>query len=366
MQIKVYENFDDIPLTRDQWNALSAQSPTNTIFQTHEWTRTWWDTFGDNHRFLCLAMTEGNRITGLVPLMSGTSDGNDLHFVADANSDYCDFSTTGNVYANLDATLRFFANDYIHWNTLSLRNIPEQSMTLASLVTLCEKYGLFLQISDRISAPEIVFDTSHDDYRLKYSVRRHCNRLEKLGKVEFKIMQDINELPKMLAVLYRQHIARYHEKGESSLFTNPLSRNFYETLATELFDTGWLHFSQLSLNEIPIAIHYGFEYNQVLTWYKPSFNITYKHFSPGTVLITHLIDYAREKKLRSLDFTIGDEDFKSRFSNATTYNRNLVIYRTRPSAYLHALRDRTIRTAKRVVSIFERPHVPGKRHHPHS
>lgn len=354
MQIRIYDSFSRIPLARDEWNALIQRNATNTIFQTHQWASAWWETFGDRYKLRYLAVEDAGQMRGFAPLMAASVEktGDTLHFVADANSDYCDFATDGNRYAVLDAIVEFFAREYAEWDSLSLINIPEQSPTLASLMTLCEKHGLKARISQRIPAPRIVFNADGRGFKQKYSTRRHCNRMERLGKVEFRILHDKENLPGMLESLYAQHIGRYRHKGENSLFENSLCRRFYATLADKLLDAGWLHFTELLLNERPLALHYGFEYNNVLTWYKPAFDITYRKYSPGTVLIKHLIDYANERKLDALDFTIGNEVFKERFSNAVDYNRNLVIYKNRPSAYLHAARDKVIRSAKKILSAF--------------
>lgn len=354
MQIKLYEDFNAIPLERDAWNALIQRNTTNTLFQTHQWASAWWGTFGDLYTLRYIAVEDAGQIRGFAPLMavSAGKSGATLHFVADANSDYCDFATDGNRHAVLDALVEFLARDYADWDSLSLINIPEQSPTLASLLTLCEKHGLRSRISPRIPAPRIVFNADGRGFTQKYSTRRHCNRMARLGKVEFRILHDKENLPGMLKALYAQHISRYRHKGENSLFENPLCRRFYATLADKLLDAGWLHFSELLLDGRPLALHYGFEYNNVLTWYKPAFDVSYRKYSPGTVLIKHLIDYAKERQLDALDFTIGNELFKERFSNVVDYNRNLVIYKSRSSSYLHAVKDRAISSAKKILSAF--------------
>ena len=352
MQVNLYDRFSDIPLTPDQWNGLHRGSAVGTVFQTYEWANAWWQAFGDRYRLLCIAVTDEDRVLGMAPLMSA-ANAKDWHFLADVNSDYCDFATITNRYSVLDRLLSFFVRDYRDWNRLSLRNIPEQSTTLATLATLCEKYGLGLQIGKRIVAPEIRFSDEPQDYRVKYSVRRHCNRLERLGKVEFRVLQDARELPKTLDLLYRQHRSRYRQKGVRSLFEDPLCRRFYELLAYEFLDKGWLHFSQLLLNGIPLAVHYGFEYDRVLTWYKPAFDLDYRQYSPGTVLIKNLIGYAQQRRLRALDFTIGDEEFKSRFSYAVSYNRNVILYRDRRWTRLRGWTDRAANLGRKARSAVE-------------
>lgn len=365
LRIVPHHGFGELPLTREHWNLLSARNAAHTVFQTHQWAAAWWEAFGDEHECLCLSAHDGDRIIGLLPLMSPAGNGNrDLHLIADANSDYCDISIDGNRYAALDALIGHLAHDCQGWRSLTLKNVPEQSTTVAALESLCEKHGLYFHTSAPIAAPEIDFGACPGGYKLKYSVRRHCNRLERMGKLEFRIIRDEAEIPDALATLFRQHIARYRDKGEQSLFENARSCRFYELLAREMLTAGWLHFSQLRLDGRVIATHFGFEYNGVLTWYKPAFDIAYRHYSPGTVLIRHLIDYTQDSGLRTLDFTIGDEDFKNRFRNATTYNRTLVIYKCRSSGQARMLKNCVSWAAKRLAYAVRRPHAAGKRYHP--
>jgi CelD/BcsL family acetyltransferase involved in cellulose biosynthesis len=74
-----------------------------------------------------------------------------------------------------------------------------------------------------------------------------------------------------------------------------------------------VHFCALFLDDRPIAFHFGFISRNRLLWYKPSFDIRVAKGSPGVTLACNLIRFAQENSLAELDFTIGDEPFKSRF-----------------------------------------------------
>lgn len=339
MKVRLHDDFTRLPLDPADWNALVQRGSVNTIFQTHQWANAWWRTFGDTHRLNYLVAEDNGKIQGFAPFM-GVPERGELHFLADTNSDYCDFAAGDNRYAILDAVVKFLVDQHPGWNSLTLRNIPERSTTLATLLTLCEKYRLYPRLSAPIVAPRIDFRQETSPFKLTYNMRRHDNRLERLGTVEYRVAQDRSELPAMLDALYAQHIGRYRDKGQHSLFESSTCRRFYATLADELLDTGWLHFSQLRLDGRPLATHFGFVYNKVLTWYKPAFDVAYSQYSPGTVLIKRLIDYAGAHDLDTLDFTIGNEPFKERFRNAVAYNRSLTIFRNRPSAYWHIAADR--------------------------
>jgi CelD/BcsL family acetyltransferase involved in cellulose biosynthesis len=70
-----------------------------------------------------------------------------------------------------------------------------------------------------------------------------------------------------------------------------------------------------SVGSTPIAYHFGFELDGVLTWYKPSFDPELQQRSPGEVLIKLLLDDALARDLDEFDFTVGSEAFKFRFAN---------------------------------------------------
>lgn len=350
MRIRLYSDFGRLPLGRSEWNALARRGSVDSVFQTHEWATAWWKCCGASHRLLYLTAEDAGGICGFAPLMA-TPGSAELRFLADANSDYCDITADGNRYAVLDAMLHFLVHEQRDWRRLTLRNVPECSATLAALLTLGAKHRLYPRLSARIATPRIDFRSQDAPFRLKYSVRRHSNRLARLGALEYRVARSRSELPAMLDALYAQHVARYREKGQHSLFENADCRRFYALLADELLDTGWLHFSELRLDGRSIATHFGFDYNKVLTWYKPAFDIAYRQYSPGTALIKHLIDYAGERGLDTLDFTIGNEPFKERFSNAVAYNRTLTLYRNRPSAYLCAAKDLSALTIKHFLQL---------------
>ena len=75
----------------------------------------------------------------------------------------------------------------------------------------------------------------------------------------------------------------------------------------------------LAWNGRPIAFHFGFCYSGKYLFYKPSFALDMAHYSPGLVLLRHLMWEAFEENARTFDFGLGEEAFKARF--ATTVRR---------------------------------------------
>ena len=163
----------------------------------------------------------------------------------------------------------------------------------------------------------------------KYSVTRHLRKLEKLGKLEFRNLRSKQEILPHIDAFFSQHIQRYRLKNQASQFTDAANKEFYVDLVERFDHNGWIIFSVLTLDDVVVAYRLGFDYDNKLIWYKPAFDVEYRAYSPGTIMLKKLIEYSIETGHSELDFTIGDEAFKSRFSNRTRYNQNIAIYRSR-------------------------------------
>lgn len=352
MDIRAYSNFADIPLTRDEWNGLIAQNATNTLFQTYEWLSTWWQVFSNVNELCFLLITDNGEVIGFAPCMLNINQfgRKSLHFLADPNSDYCDFIIKSNSIAAIDTILEYLRTEYSSWVCMQLRNIPEMSPTLATLKTLCPEKKWHTRESHAISTPRLELSDPVASGNWQYSIRRPYNRMRKAGSLRYRHITDLQEAEHLLETLVTQHRARYHQRGEASLFDKPANIQFYKNLIPALSQPDWLDFCVLELDEKPVALHFGFKYNNTLTWYKPSFDIEYSNYSPGTVLTKYLIEYAQDAKFDVLDFTIGDEPFKERFSSTKEYNRWLSIYKKSTHANYHSLRELSARLNRRFLS----------------
>jgi CelD/BcsL family acetyltransferase involved in cellulose biosynthesis len=107
----------------------------------------------------------------------------------------------------------------------------------------------------------------------------------------------------------------------------------------------------VEFNDHPIAFHYGFLYNSRLIWYKPSFDINYSKCSPGKVLIKYLIEYAINNGVDELDFTVGDEKFKSHFANEKKKNVQIKIYKSASHFYIDLAKHHAKRVFRKTVGF---------------
>jgi CelD/BcsL family acetyltransferase involved in cellulose biosynthesis len=208
-----------------------------------------------------------------------------------------------------------------------LSNVPDHSSTIRGLTQCATTLGFRFVEEARTACPTLLLGESTRQLLRKYSIRRPHNWFARHGTLGFSHISDRSELEAVLPSYFDQHVRRWRHKGVKSLFEDDRQRRFYEHLVASLASTGWLLFSVAEFDGVPIAYHFGFDYAGRVIWYKPSFEVRFANRSPGLLLIGLLIEDALRRERQEVDFTIGDEQFKSRFANVERTNINLSLYR---------------------------------------
>lgn len=334
LKIELVESRSALPMARAQWNALVARNETNTLFQTYEWFDAWWQALARHRKLFFLVVRRGAEVIGFAPLMlRRTALGlRQLEFIGTGNSDYQDFVFSDDKPAALAALCVFLKKHAGSWDRLWLANVPQSSSTISELANAAAASGLKLVGEAVVRCPVLLLENRVEAARElvgRYSVRRPVNWFSARGRLSWRHVTDAAELESLLPTFFEQHVARWRSTGRPSLFESPEQRDFYVALARTLQPTGWLSFFVIEFDHRPIAFHFGFDYQGSIVWYKPSFAPEYAARSPGLLLMRQLIEDAVAGAKKELDFTIGDEPFKSRFANHERFNVYASIYPSR-------------------------------------
>jgi CelD/BcsL family acetyltransferase involved in cellulose biosynthesis len=334
LEIELIQERSALPLSPGQWNDLVRRNETNSIFQTFEWFDSWWLTFGGQGRLFFLAVRRRQEIIGFATLMLRRNrlGLRQLELAGTGSADYQDFVLPIDKASAIRAIGRFLSANRRRWDRLYLVNIPDTSSTLRLLMASADDHRLAFIEEARVRCPTlIVADEEAAVKKLisKYSMRRPHNWFSRRGSLRFRHVATLEEILAMLPRFFDQHVRRWRAAGKPSLFECPEQRKFYTTLAGALYPSGSLLFSVVEFNDEPIAFHYGFDYSKSVTWYKPSFEIAHATRSPGLLLTQQLIEDTLNRSRRELDFTIGDEPFKSRFANHARLNSHVSVYHSK-------------------------------------
>ena len=317
--MKIVSSIDAVGMGEEAWNALAAGSPTNSVFQTYQWVSSWEKTFSCEHEPWYVSVGDPSGVVGIAPLMisRGVLGERIVRFLGDGKADYCDFLLAGDKLKALESICQalFAARD--RWDVVILNSIPAESPTIGLLQDVCRRSGYYVLQRDLYTSPVLIINEHEAESRKifnKAALRRRLNYFQRTGALTFKTVTGQAVLP-YLDGFFEQHIGRWAGSKTPSLFLDERNRAFYRELATTMANKEWLALSIVEFNGKPLAIHYGFDYNGRLLWYKPSFDRTHAKHSPGLVLLRYLIGHAIANQRHEFDFTIGDEPFKTRFAN---------------------------------------------------
>jgi CelD/BcsL family acetyltransferase involved in cellulose biosynthesis len=319
--ITVLRDFDEAPLSPDLWNELLQEGATPSVFMTHEWQRAWWDTFGRGQLLLVLAHCD--RPVALAPLF-GDEDGM-VYFIGSGGSDYLDFLGDVSDPGVLAALLAAAADSVPSFAGFRFFHVPASSSTARVLQTAAEILGFAWVEEGSQIAPELEFE-SYPDAAEKKRLVYYENYFRRRASLEVLHLQDAGEIYPHLDAFFAQHIERWSITEHPSLFLNPRERLFYQTLTQCGGSAGWLRFTRVACDGMPIAFHFGFSYQGRFLMYKPTFALEMARRSPGQVLLRQLLLAAIAERVPVFDFGLGDEGYKRRFATQVSVVLNFGIY----------------------------------------
>lgn len=333
VQIKLVANLDALWPRKAEWNALVERSTTNTVFQTLEWQRSWWCAFGSNARSLVLLAEAAGRMVGVAPLMLSRQrilgrQRRVVEFIGAHSADYCDFIVDAEERPVASLMLKWLIDHADQWDLLHLIDIAETSPLLDVLPQMFAGRGYTTDLQPLYECPTRLFGDRAADQRLlrKKDIREASNQLRRQGQLEFSPYTAAAQIDAYLDLFFQQHTERWAQTGTPSSFRDDRQRSFYRALVHLLAPNGWVLFSTVSFNQVPISFDFAYDYGNRIYGNKSTFDPHYGRYSPGTLHIKYLLEYAMEREARELDFTKGEEKYKYRFANHARLNYAARVY----------------------------------------
>jgi CelD/BcsL family acetyltransferase involved in cellulose biosynthesis len=146
--------------------------------------------------------------------------------------------------------------------------------------------------------------------------RRQIKKLGNIGEVKFINTFNYDEQKNILDSMIKQKEERYNQTNVWNMFKSDYYKNFYYDLIKSNFNFLKLHISAIKVDNNYISTHFGFFDDKTYYYLMPSFdNKNFGTFSGGNILLENLIDYAKSKNIYVFDFTIGNENYKKKWTN---------------------------------------------------
>ena len=354
MRIRVFKKFDSE--LQSLWLDLESRTKPY-IFQRYRWLYHWQETIGKESprtesRIVQLEDSDGAQV--ILPFGIQLRHGvRLLSFLGGNQNDYnCPvFTSKGEaMFQDPDFWEEIFSK-LPDFDLLYINNIPEEIAT-NSMFT-CYKENL-LESNYSYSAE---LPSSWEEYqkklttKIKADSRRSRKRLAEKGELRFEILEPDNEkLSKVLEAFIEQKRNRYQTSGAYDLLAYEAVRGFYSDMPSELGQGAKIQLSALFLDNLVLATHWGVADQLNFYYLMPTFATEWKRYSPGRLLLEHLLKWSIEQGFKVFDFTVGGEEYKKEWCNQEMKLLEVLHARTlKGYLYLNALMAR--RALKRSPMI---------------
>jgi CelD/BcsL family acetyltransferase involved in cellulose biosynthesis len=318
--VGIVRTWDRFLALRETWDSLVGRHGSHHPFLCHDWFRIWLKHF-QGTAGLCIALVAKDRVPVLIaPLLiqrekyKKVAHVRKISLIGNHHSPIQSFIFGEKEAPDRIRTLQLFFSvlkkTIRDWDIVELDSLPEEGETAAhtkeSLAAAGIGFREYFCYNDWLLEG---IDFSGEEYfngrtkNLRKEIRRRTRRLQEEGEVAFE-SGDAGEDFEKYCEIYR------NVRGKSWKHTESDSA-FLTEFRKWAMGKGWLKFSFLYLNGLPISCHIRLIADNTAYLMESVYDQAFSEFSPTTLLrsmlMTHLID---KEKVATIDTIRGDEPYK--------------------------------------------------------
>ncbi|MGH9394686.1 MAG: GNAT family N-acetyltransferase, partial [Terriglobales bacterium] len=152
--------------------------------------------------------------------------------------------------------------------------------------------------------------------------RRRRAFLRRVPQARVECAQSASAVSAALEHLFRLHNLRRQQKNGCGVFESQRLRGFHRAAAAKLAASGQARVYLLRTHGEVLAALYGFQAEQRFLYFQSGFDPACAELSPGTVMLSAVIEDSIQRGLTSFEFLRGDEGYKSRWTSSRRRNLN--------------------------------------------
>jgi CelD/BcsL family acetyltransferase involved in cellulose biosynthesis len=370
--IKEICNFDKLEEFRPIWNSLAEKQGPYKIFLSFDWFKVWLKHFLGENKLLVLLLYKENEIVAIAPFSIKRERFKGVPIKK--------IELLGNVYSpfryflinegddkekvkNLFCIFDFVFKQHKGWSVLDLHAIPQENNWFNLVITTLKRMGL--NYSDYLCFGDWYLDEikySGEEYfnnlpqKIKKDILYCKRRLEKMGKCEFKLIRNGNNIDDYMDLYYKVYEKSWQKK-------EGVGPNFHRDLAKIAIRNNWLRLGFLFFDNSPIASQFWVSNNEIAYILKTVYNQEYKKFSPGKILTSEMMKYVIDMDgVNIVDYVQGDEAYKEDWTPKRRERCGVLIFNNNiKGKYLELLtrdilptveKNKYLRKAKQIVKRF--------------
>jgi CelD/BcsL family acetyltransferase involved in cellulose biosynthesis len=332
LSIRIVTTEPEFALLRSSWNALLQRSSENVPFLTHEWMGAWWIAFSAGRAMYLVTAWLGADLVGIAPLLvdqhgSGTRARPTLRFWSNAYSNRAQIIVGEPLDEIIDALLRHLVHEAPDWDLVHLGPLDAGSRVTQAITRALERAGVRYGLDDGIRSPFLRLPSSWEELlgQVSSSHRQTVRRKRRKAASQFRFRRILNRegFRHVLTVSEES----WQHAGGTGLGTQPEVKAFYERLAAEAEQNGWLELALLEDAEEAVAYEFNLVYGNKLFNLKLGYRRDLARSSPGLVLKSHVLEDAIARGIEEHDFLGADEPYKLHWTAHVRQHCKVVIFR---------------------------------------
>ncbi len=306
-----------------EWNSLLERSAAHVPFLRYEYQNAWWETRGGGEwpqaELTLVTARQDGRLIGIAPLFTAQHEGEQrLLLVGSIEvSDYLDLiAAPEDLPVFTTGLLSFLRASLPAWQRLALYNLLEDSPSLPALQDAAQTTGMTFQVDRLQHSPYIPLPGDWETYlsgidkKQRHEIRR---KMRRAAEMETPAVWYLVNDPRRLDEEIEDFLQLMAQDPQKAAFLSPAMRAHMHRAARCAFEAGCLHLAFLTVGGEKAAGYFSFDYLNRLWIYNSGLDRRFMEYSPGWVLLGHLLQWANENGRSEFDFMRGDEEYKYRF-----------------------------------------------------
>lgn len=175
--------------------------------------------------------------------------------------------------------------------------------TVSPIIEIPKKFELYIQRKSTQKSKIIA--------RIKYMIRKFE---KEVGLIRFEFNENREQI---LNQLIRWKSIQHKRTNVFDLFSVDWIIELVKRIHHTKTDQFCGILSTIFFDDLPIAIHMGMKYKNVLHYWFPAYNVEYSGFSPGLILLLKILEYAYSEGITIIDLGKGLYPYKQRFMTGT-------------------------------------------------
>ena len=306
--IEIVEGGKVFELLDRGWNQLFLESPYATPFQSPAWINLWTRHFAKAENLHTVVLREGLDIVGIYPLVRCFSPWRAMRPAGTGPSDYLGPLQIDD-RTSLSESFRDAIENVGKSHFLDLHQIPGD-----------HPFSSFISHDQRIEQARCLVLDLPDSFEkyvtslsksLRYDVRRLEGKAlkERNAIVEWVCEENASEFATQF---FQLHKARWKSRGLPGAFFGK-NEQFQQAWICEGVRTGNVIMNRLVCDGKSVGSVYAMKHGSTFYFYQAGMDPAASSLSPGTILVSKMIERAIESGCSTFDFMRGDEPYKRRW-----------------------------------------------------